>query len=221
MNKKKIIYTAVAILGLVSTAIAYMLYRYQNTSPKRLEHSYTGEIAVSVQLYDKDRDGLVDGDDIIIGAVEYIRTKPKYESRYYSGGYPDDGHGVCTDVVINGLLKAGYNLKELVDKDIEENIEHYNIEKPDKNIDFRRVRNIKVYLDYNALSLTKDVHDINAWQGGDIVVFKKHIALVSDRRNENGVPYIIHHNDPWQLRYEEDLLEKRDDIVGHYRMYAG
>ena len=54
-------------------------------------------------------------------------------------------------------------------------------------------------------------------QRGDIVIFKKHIALVSDRRNKNGVPYIIHHNDPWQLRYEEDVLASRRDIVGHYR----
>jgi len=55
------------------------------------------------------------------------------------------------------------------------------------------------------------------WQGGDIVILKKHIGIVSDRRNKNGVPYVIHHNDPWQKSYEQDILEKRDDIVGHYR----
>ena len=40
----------------------------------------------------------------------------------------------------------------------------------------------------------------------------------SDRRNKNGVPYIIHHNDPWQAAYEQDILEKRTDIAGHYRI---
>ena len=40
----------------------------------------------------------------------------------------------------------------------------------------------------------------------------------TDRRNENGVPYVIHHNDPWQRTYEEDILEDREDIVGHYRV---
>ena len=34
----------------------------------------------------------------------------------------------------------------------------------------------------------------------------------------DGVPYIIHHNDPWQAAYEQDILEKRTDIVGHYRI---
>lgn len=47
------------------------------------------------------------------------------------------------------------------------------------------------------------------WQGGDIVIFEKHIGIVSDRRNWDGVPYVIHHNDPWQTAYEQDILEKR------------
>jgi len=62
------------------------------------------------------------------------------------------------------------------------------------------------------------VSEIEAWQGGDIVIFERHIGIVSDRRNKNGVPYIIHHNDPWQMAYEQDILEKRTDIVGHYRI---
>ena len=53
---------------------------------------------------------------------------------------------------------------------------------------------------------------------GDLVIFENHIGIVSDRRNKNGVPYIIHHNDPWQAAYEQDILEKRTDIVGHYRI---
>ena len=43
------------------------------------------------------------------------------------------------------------------------------------------------------------------WQGGDIVIFEKHIGIVSDRRNWDGVPYVIHHNDPWQTAYEQDI----------------
>ena len=43
----------------------------------------------------------------------------------------------------------------------------------DKNIDFRRVKNLKVYFDNNAISLTTDINEIEEWQGGDIVVFKK------------------------------------------------
>ena len=52
----------------------------------------------------------------------------------------------------------------------------------------------------------------------DRVYQKRHIGVVSDRRNKNGVPYVIHHNDPWQTAYEQDILEERTDIVGHYRI---
>lgn len=68
------------------------------------------------------------------------------------------------------------------------------------------------------MTLTTNVHHINKWQGGDIVIFSSHIGIVSDHRNSRGVPYVIHHNDPYQTRYEQDILEHRHDIVGHYRM---
>lgn len=82
----------------------------------------------------------------------------------------------------------------------------------------RRVRNLKVYFANTATPLTTDLSQIAEWQGGDIVVFEKHIGIVSDRRNENGVPYLLHHNSGSQKRYEEDILEQRDDIVAHYRI---
>ena len=75
----------------------------------------------------------------------YIAKKQKYKSKYYETGYPDDEYGVCTDVVANGLKDAEYDLKELVNEDIINNKEKYNIEVIDKNIDFRRVRNLDVY----------------------------------------------------------------------------
>ena len=106
----------------------------------------------------------------------------------------------------------------LVADDIAMNPNDYDILEPDRNIDFRRVKNLKVFFRNHAISLTLDVNDIEEWLGGDIVIFKQHIGIVSDRRNKNGIPYVIHHNDPMQKSYEEDILEKRSDIVGHYRI---
>ena len=145
-------------------------------------------------------------------------SQPKYQSRYYAGGYPDDGYGVCTDVVAFGLFHAGYDLRQLVDADIRSHPQDYNIDIPDENIDFRRVRNLKVYFAHTAIPLTIDIYDIDQWQGGDIVVFENHIGVVSDHRNNRGVAYVIHHANPWQESYEQDILEERDDIVGHYRI---
>lgn len=125
-----------------------------------------------------------------------MSTHPKYKSRYYETGYPDDGYGVCTDVVAYALKNAGYDLQVLVDADIREQPQDYMVAEPDANIDFRRVRNLKVFFSHTAFALTTDVSEIEEWQGGDVVIFERHIGIVSDRRNKNGVPYIIHHNDP-------------------------
>lgn len=171
-----------------------------------------------VSREDRDHDGTDDQTDILNNVREYIKTKPKYKSKYYQNGYPDDGYGVCTDVVAYGLKHAGYDLRELVDRHIRENKSLYHLEKADKNIDFRRVRNLNVYFQYNAISLTTDISEKEQWQGGDIVVFRKHIGIVSDKRNRKGIPFIIHHANPCQRHYEEDILEHCGEIVGHYRI---
>ena len=107
---------------------------------------------------------------------------------------------------------------ELVNEDILKNRENYNIETIDKNIDFRRVKNLKIYFKNNTISLTTDINKIEEWQGGDIIIFENHIGIVSDKRNKKGIPFVIHNQSPHQKYYEEDILETRKDIVGHYRM---
>ena len=110
------------------------------------------------------------------------------------------------DVVLIGITKQG-----------DFYLYQGDIEKIEKNIDFRRVRNLKIYFDNNAISLTTDIKDFKEWQGGDIIVFKNHIGIISDKRNKNGIPFIIHHASPVQRAYEEDILEVKTDIIGHYR----
>ena len=216
--KKKIIIIFVICAAVILGIFLYIVFRYQNTSPERLPNKYSQVIPQVHSMTDKDGDGIDDQADILQSALDYIAAKPKYKSKYYQTGYPDDGYGVCTDLVAFALKDAGYDLMALVDEDIKENPQDYDIDQPDKNIDFRRVKNLKVYFEHAAVSLTTDLSKIEEWQGGDIVIFQDHIGIVSDRRNENGVPYVIHHNSPWQKKYEQDILEKRDDLVGHYRI---
>jgi hypothetical protein len=217
LNKKKIV-ILVVILGVFCGVGIYFVAQYQNTSARRSEDHYGDSIPQVHSSVDKDQDGVDDQIDILEGALSYVATKPKYKSKYYQTGYPDDQYGVCTDVVANAMKSAGYDLMELVQEDIAKNPDDYDIEEPDANIDFRRVKNLKVYFAHTAVSLTTDVSQIEEWQGGDIVIFKQHIGVVSDRRNKNGVPYVIHHNGPKQTAYEQDILEKRDDLVAHYRV---
>lgn len=166
---------------------------------------------------DMDNDGVDDQTDFLNSVKSYIKTKPKYKSKYYATGYSNDEYGVCTDVVAFGLLNTGYDLMTLVDKDIRLNLELYDINVIDKNIDFRRVKNLIVYFERNAISLTTDISKIEQWQGGDIVVFPSHIGVLSDKRNRKGIPYVIHHANFYQFRYEEDILSNYE-IVGHYRI---
>lgn len=180
---------------------------------------YNGDFDIETYIsrVDADGDGIDDQTDILAGAKKYIAEKPKYKSKYYASGYPDDEYGVCTDVVAFALKSAGYDLMDLVNLDIINNREKYNVEIPDKNIDFRRVRNLDVYFKNNAVVLTSDLSDIKEWQGGDIVVFKNHIGIVSDKRNKKGIPFLIHHSGPMQLKYEENALESYE-IAAHYRV---
>ena len=197
--------------------VVYILYELNIIQHRKYDNSDFG-IDTYLSEKDIDNDGIDDQSDILDSVRKYIANSPKYKSRYYAGGYSDDEYGVCTDVVANGLLGAGYDLMELVNNHIIENIDMYDIDKIDKNIDFRRVKNLYVYFEDTAISLTTDIYDIEKWQGGDIVVFERHIGIVSDKRNRNGVPFLIHHANPYQIHYEEDVLEDRNDIIGHYRI---
>lgn len=216
MKNKKIVIVSIFVI-ICLFVLGYLLY-YFNFIPHR---KYTNEdfnIKTYVSNIDKDNDGIDDQTDILINTRKYIITKPKYKSKYYGTGYPDDNYGVCTDVVAFALKDAGYDLRELVNNHVKENRNLYDIDMIDKNIDFRRVLNLKTYFDYNAISLTTDVKRIEEWQGGDIVVFKRHIGIVSDKRNHKGINFVIHHANPYQRYYEEDILDNRDDIIGHYRI---
>ena len=215
--KKIIIPVIVVLIVIMIIAIIYLLYLFNY-----IPHKKYSNIDFNIETYrsniDFDNDGIDDQTDVLAGVKNYVARNPKYKSKYYETGYPNDEYGVCTDVVAFGLNNAGYDLMTLVNEDIKNNREDYDIEVIDKNIDFRRVKNLRVYFERNAISLTTDVNKIEEWQGGDIVIFKNHIGVISDSRNKNGVPFVIHHANPFQKYYEEDILETRNDIVGHYRI---
>lgn len=217
MRNRKYIIILSSLLVVFLSFIIYFLYTL-NVIPHRKYTNDDFDIETYISLVDKDSDGIDDQTDIINNTREYIKTKPKYKSKYYASGYPDDEYGVCTDVVAFSLRDAGYDLMDLVYNHVNDNKDLYNMDIVDKNIDFRRVVNLDVYFKNTAIVLTTDINKISEWQGGDIVVFKKHIGIVSDKRNKNGVPFVIHHANPYQIHYEEDILEGRTDIIGHYRI---
>lgn len=217
---KKKLCIGCAIVLLLGAAIGFYIADYYNLLPKK---TYTAEdfnIQTVTSTVDYNKNGVDDYTDILLGARKDAENHPSYESAYYAGGYPPEDIGVCTDVIWRAFKNAGYSLKDMVNNDIAENTDQYLrvTGDPDPNIDFRRVPNLKVFFERYALSLTTDPENLSEWQPGDIVTYgNSHIAIVSDKRNKYGVPYIIH-NGGQPIR-EEDALT-RMGISGHYRFDA-
>lgn len=171
---------------------------------------------------DYNSNGIDDYTDYLNGAKKLAEINPKYDSKgYYAGGYPPEGVGVCTDVIWYTLKEAGYYLKDMMAKDIRErNDSVYHIATIDDNIDFRRVGNQEKFFKKYAETLTTDLSKIGEFQPGDIVTFddSDHIAIISDKKNVRGIPYLIQNSDEEQTEKEEDVLEETPmKITGHYR----
>jgi uncharacterized protein YijF (DUF1287 family) len=95
----------------------------------------------------------------------------------------------------------------------------WGLSRPDKNIDHRRVPNLKTFFRRQgwSLPLTRPVSD---FQAGDIVACivpprLAHIMIVSDRVGRNNVPLVIHNIGSGTQ--EEDLLFEFE-MTGHFRI---
>lgn len=168
--------------------------------------------------------GVDDYADIVTGARKDAENHPAYDSDYYQGGYPPADRGACTDSVWRAFREAGYDLKAMVDTDIAADPASYVAiaPKPDSNIDFRRTGVLDVFFTKYGQTLTTDTADVAQWQGGDIVVFQhvKHIGVISDKRDKNGTPYVIHNMAQKQRENDYFSFKKHMTVTGHYRFDA-
>ncbi|MBN8428851.1 MAG: DUF1287 domain-containing protein [Xanthomonadales bacterium] len=147
---------------------------------------------------------------------------PAYRQLAYPGGDVDQSTGVCTDVVIRAFRVLGDDLQVRVHEDMRQHFDAYpkswGLRGTDRNIDHRRVPNLQIFFTRHGhkLAITKRAED---YQPGDIVTWRlsnglPHIGLVSDRRNREGVPLILHNIGAGTQ--EQDLLFAFE-ITGHYR----
>lgn len=205
---------------IVLLIISMLILDYYNLLPKRYYTARDFKIDTVYSKIDYNNNGVDDYTDFVCGARKDAENHPAYDGKYWAEGYPPENIGVCTDVVWRSFRYAGYSLRDMIDKDIKARSEAYSLaQKPDSNIDFRRVGNLHAFFAEYAIELTIDGTKIDQWQPGDIVVFDqdKHIGILSDKRNRDGKPYVIHNGG--QPNREEDYL-KNHDVTAHYRFDA-
>lgn len=178
----------------------------------------------AVSPVDFNGNGVDDYADIVAGARADADRAPAYDDGYYEGGYPPDDRGACTDVVWRAFRQAGYDLKAMVDADIAADPDSYAAAAPsaDPNIDFRRTGVLDVFFSKYGESLTTDIADHGQWQGGDIVVFEhvRHVGVISDRRDRDGVSYVIHNMGQRQRENDYLAFDRHMAVSAHYRFNA-
>ena len=147
-----------------------------------------------------------------------------YRQLRYPGGDVPPERGVCTDVVVRAYRSLGKDLQVLVHEDLSRASSAYpklwGERTPDRNIDHRRVPNLRVFFTRNGRSLpvTKNAAD---YEPGDLVTWRlpsglPHIGLVSTKTT-SGRPNVVH-NIGAGTQVEDSLFEY--EITGHYR-YGG
>jgi uncharacterized protein YijF (DUF1287 family) len=164
---------------------------------------------------------------LVAAAVERTSHRVTYDGSYRRIPYPNGDVpaevGVCTDVVIRSYRAIGVDLQREVHEDMNAAFQEYpanwGLDRPDPNIDHRRVANLQVFLKRQraALSASDDPHD---YEPGDLVTWMlpgnlPHIGIVVERYSGDGKRPLIVHNIGRGPKMEDILFAY--DITGHFR----
>lgn len=168
----------------------------------------------------------------VAAAIERTHHKVRYDPAYvsipYPGGDVPEETGVCTDEVIRAYRATGIDLQKEVHEDMLVNFSAYpsqlrwHKQKPDSNIDHRRVPNLMVFFSRKgeAPPITDRADD---YQPGDLVTWDlgggtTHIGIVVDQKSWFSHRYKIVHNIGQGPKMEDVLFDWK--IIGHYRYFG-
>ena len=170
-------------------------------------------------------------DQFVAAALERTRHKVVYDPAYRTIAYPmgdvPAATGVCTDEVIRAYRALGIDLQRLVHEDMRAAFKVYpkqwGLERPDRNIDHRRVPNLRVFFARHGKSLPVTAKGAD-YAPGDLVTWNlpgnlPHIGMVTGRRSADGARPLIVHNIGAGPMLEDMLFDY--EITGHYRYLPG
>jgi len=167
--------------------------------------------------------------DIVGAAHERTKHAVRYDGSYLAIDYPlgdvPKEIGVCTDVVIRSYRILGTDLQQLVHEDMKANFSQYpskriwGLKRPDKNIDHRRVPNLRAFFKRHGkeLPVSDNAQD---YKPGNLVIWTlpgnlPHIGIVTEIINPaTGNPMIVH-NIGSGPELEDMLFGYK--ITGHYK----
>lgn len=193
------------ILTLLLTAFSYS----QNGYGESFENSFANSLAKA--------------------AAERTQQRITYDGRYFAIDYPNGdiptNLGVCTDVIIRSYRTLGIDLQQLIHEDMRANFQRYPAKriwgqnKPDTNIDHRRVPNLETFFARHGQRLQTTLSSAD-YLPGDIVSWRlpgsnlAHIGIISAHTSNEGVPLVIHNIG--QGPKLEDVLFAYS-LAGHFR----
>lgn len=147
-----------------------------------------------------------------------------YQRLDYPGGDIPRIRGVCTDVIVRAFRDAhGYDLQKAVHQDMKRAFgaypKNWGLKRPDRNIDHRRVPNLRRFFTRKGAALPPPTADSD-FRPGDLVTWMlgpglPHIGIVSNRLQPGTNRPLIIHNVGAGARIEDFLLAY--PMTGHYR----
>ncbi|MGM0555548.1 MAG: DUF1287 domain-containing protein [Myxococcota bacterium] len=174
------------------------------------------EVVSDPDAHDDDGDGIPNQLDILMGAKKTALNAAPYKGGYqgldYPGGDVPRTEGVCTEVIIRAVRNAGIDLQKELHEDIERASNAYPmVDKPDTNIDQRRVKTLLPYFERRWEAKSTDIDDKSDWLPGDIVFMNTmrderpdHVGIVSDELGASGYPLIINN---WTNGYHTQPMD--------------
>ena len=163
-----------------------------------------------------------------------VTYDPAYVSIPYPKGDVPAHTGVCSDVIIRAYRAVGIDLQELVHKDMRRAFGKYprrwGLKRTDRNIDHRRVPNLRVFFKRRGKSL-KITNKAANFKPGDLVTWDlsgsktsslthtklPHIGIVSEKASADGARPLMVHNIGAGPKLEDMLFDYK--ITGHYRYH--
>jgi uncharacterized protein len=162
-------------------------------------------------------------DSALVLTKQKVIYDPAYRVIEYPNGDVAPDKGVCTDVIICAYRKLGIDLQKEVHEDMIVNFDnypkHWNLTRPDKNIDHRRVPNLMTFF-FRHGTEKQITTNPNDYQPGNIVCWNlgggvTHIGIVTRKKSTDGQRNLIVHNIGAGQVLEDCLFSFT--ITGHYQ----